>query len=272
MASRDSIIKGGASGHTVVPGSADSSELIRRITLDPSNKSFMPADGKKMPLSSDEVKILTWWIQAGAPTGLPIGSMSVGAETVQLLSAALAARANAAGSAVSTAAPSAADPAVVNRIYESGFLVRQLSRQDSRLAVAVGGGGSKITDNQWGTLAASGGQVVELDLRRSHVGDTDLPHIGQLSTLRRLHLEDNAISDAGLRALAKLTNLEYLNLYGNSGITDASVETLASLPSLKRLYVWGTQLTPAGVKALATKRLNLIVNDGEAIASVTPKE
>jgi Leucine-rich repeat (LRR) protein len=161
-----------------------------------------------------------------------------------------------------SAAPAASgsDTRAIDAIYESGFLVRAVSRQDPTLIVTVGGGGARISDAQWNALAASRDQIVELDLRRSHIADADLAKIGQLSRLKRLHLEGNDISDAGVVALAGLKTIEYLNLYGNTRITDASVDRLAAMTSLKRTYLAETGITPEGLKGLRAKRAELVIN------------
>ena len=86
------------------------------------------------------------------------------------------------------------------------------------------------------------------------VCDADLGKIGQLARLKRLHLEGNDISDAGVPALAAFKAIEYLNLYGNSRVTDASVDRLAAMSALKRIYLSSTGITPNGLKRLRAAR------------------
>ena len=93
----------------------------------------------------------------------------------------------------------------------------------------------------------------------SHIADADLAKIGQLSRLKRLHLEGNDISDAGVPALAACKGIEYLNLYGNSRVTDASVDRLAAMASLKRVLLAETGITPEGLKGLRARRADLVV-------------
>lgn len=160
------------------------------------------------------------------------------------------------------------DPRAVDAIYQSGFLVRHVSRGDPALIVTVGGGGSRISDVQWKAITAARDQIVELDLRRSHIVDSDIAIVQQLTHLKRLHLEANDISDAGVAALVNLKNVEYLNLYGNGRVTDASLERLAAMASLKRVYLWQTAATPDGVKTLRAKRADLLVG-GDAASRPT---
>jgi len=79
------VMRGGESGRVVVAGNTDLSELLRRITADPSDEEFMPAEGKT-PLTAQQVEIIRWWIAAGAPNGGTVGELEVPAEMQQVLS------------------------------------------------------------------------------------------------------------------------------------------------------------------------------------------
>ncbi len=63
---RDALLKGGKSGKpAVIPGHADTSELVRRIgTKD--DDDLMPPPGAKLPLTAAQKEILTRWVSAGA--------------------------------------------------------------------------------------------------------------------------------------------------------------------------------------------------------------
>lgn len=63
--SKANVMKGGENGVVVVPGDPGKSELIRRITLPAGHKEAMPTKGKR--LTANEVKILSYWIEKGAP-------------------------------------------------------------------------------------------------------------------------------------------------------------------------------------------------------------
>lgn len=81
----DAAMRGGESGRVIVPGNAELSELMRRISLDPDDEEFMPAEGKT-PLTERQVAIIRWWIGAGAPNATTIGTLEVPAETRAQLS------------------------------------------------------------------------------------------------------------------------------------------------------------------------------------------
>jgi uncharacterized membrane protein len=84
----DTAMRGGEDGKVIVKGDTEQSDLLRRISLPPDDDEFMPAE-HKTPLTDRQVAIIRWWIAAGAPSGVTIGTLEVPAETQALLSAEL---------------------------------------------------------------------------------------------------------------------------------------------------------------------------------------
>ena len=82
------VMRGGESGKVVVAGNTELSELFRRISLDPDDDEFMPAEGKP-PLTARQVEIIRWWIAAGAKNGGKVADLDVPPEVQQALSAEL---------------------------------------------------------------------------------------------------------------------------------------------------------------------------------------
>jgi uncharacterized membrane protein len=248
MANYDSTMKGGDTGRNVVPGKADESELYRRITLPHDDDDFMPAEGKT-PLTADEVKVLRWWIDAGAPHGKTVADLGVDPGTEALLAADLGLAPPATPNKTS-ATNGAADPALVDRLYRSGFLVRQVSDTDPHLVVSVYSPGARVIDEHMAVLLTAADQIVELNLQDALLDDSVLADIGKFTELTRLRLSHNELTDRTVAELAGLHKLERLNLYSNPGITDASIAVLANLPALKRLDVWNTGVTEKGMARL----------------------
>jgi len=257
VATYESTLKGGDSGRVIQPGKSDSSELYRRIRLDPDDEEFMPAE-HKTPLTAAQVEIVRWWIDAGAPHGVTVGEIKV-EPAVETLIAAELGLGGAAPASAATAQPASADPALVEQLYAAGFLVRQVSQTDASLAVSVYSPGSRVGDDQVAALAAAGDQVVELNLQDAGLGDSVAESLGKLTGLARLRLSRNEITDRGIAALARLPRLERLNVYANAGVTDASVDALASIASLRQLDVWQTGLTAQGIARLQQRRPDLAV-------------
>src|SRR5690554_5807813 len=80
----DAVMRGGETGGTVVAGRPESSELYYRITLPPSDDAYMPAEGKT-PLTDEQVRIIQWWIAAGAPQGTTMSELEVPPEVERLI-------------------------------------------------------------------------------------------------------------------------------------------------------------------------------------------
>ena len=159
--------------------------------------------------------------------------------------------------AKTSATNAGADPAVVDRLYRSGFLVRQVSDTDPHLVVSVYSPGARVTEQHVAVLLTAVDQIVELNLQDALLDDSVLVDIGKFTELTRLRLSHNELTDRTVAKLAGLKKLERLNLYSNTGITDASVDVLASLPELKRLDVWNTGVTEKGMARLRELRPDL---------------
>ena len=68
--------------------------------------------------------------------------------------------------------------------------------------------------------------------------------VGLESTV--LDLSETQITDAGLKELVGLKNLQTLKL-GFTRVTDAGLVTLRALPRLRSLYLWQTDVTAGAV-------------------------
>ena len=79
------------------------------------------------------------------------------------------------------------------------------------------------------------------------MNDELLERISRIEHVTRLGLGGSAaLTDNGVRHLARMPKLEQLDLSG-CGITDRALETLAELPTLERVELGGTAITDAGV-------------------------
>ena len=67
LTTRESLIKGGESGTSLVPGSSDDSEILKRVRLAHDDDERMPPKKEGEVLSPEEIAALSEWITAGAP-------------------------------------------------------------------------------------------------------------------------------------------------------------------------------------------------------------
>ncbi len=63
----ENLFKGGDSGPTIVAGNSAQSLFIKRLLLPLDDDDHMPPEGKRQP-SYDDLLLLQWWVDAGAPT------------------------------------------------------------------------------------------------------------------------------------------------------------------------------------------------------------
>ena len=94
------------------------------------------------------------------------------------------------------------------------------------------------------------GSMTQLSLEENDIDDAAMAHIGNMTSLENLDLEENArITDAGLVHLRKLTNLKVLALNA-TGITDAGLKHLIGLNCLSYLDLSNTQASRNGIREL----------------------
>lgn len=263
------LLQGGDSGAAVVAGDPAKSELIRRLLLPVTDVKHMPGEGRP-PLADAEVRLLQWWVQAGAPVNTTVGAMQVPAEMQPVLLARVGLGGAAAGEAAAGGDAVAADQKILSALDASGFLARPVSLTTPQLRVALLSPGTRVSPQQLETLLGARQEIVELNLANAGLVDASLQELGQMSRLTRLLVQGNALTDAGVRSLAPLTTLRVLNLYGNRGVTDASVELIGALPALERVYVWDTGMSPAGIAALRRKRPTLLIDVGDTLTPEPP--
>ncbi|MCB1090081.1 MAG: hypothetical protein KDL87_01015 [Verrucomicrobiae bacterium] len=273
------VILAGAEGSdvpTVKAGNSEESELIVRVLLPSDDDDFMPPDGKD-PLTPEEIKIVRWWIDKGAAMDATVGSLAPDESMTQALAAVGAALSGAAGAGATEVAEDGAEaPSEWDRLSPEEkqerlaavqaaaehfhFSVMPVSAEDDRLKVNVVNASKEFGDEQLAVLVPVAERIVWLDLGRSQITDAGMKTVGKMRNLERLHLENTRVTDAGLAEVAKLPKLEYLNLYGTA-VTSAIFEPLAKLKGLRKLYLWQTKVDPGAARAFQ-RSMSLEVNIG----------
>lgn len=85
------------------------------------------------------------------------------------------------------------------------------------------------------------------------VTDAGLRHLARLPQLQHLNLTNCNITDNGLAVLRELPALRTFQLFHHRGVTDAGLSHLADCHQLERVEVLGTQTGDGTLKALAGK-------------------
>jgi Leucine Rich repeat len=97
-----------------------------------------------------------------------------------------------------------------------------------------------------------------LILEGAKITDTGIQHVAKLENLNFLDLSETKVSDRSLKELTKVKNLEYLKLR-QTRVTDTGLKDVAKLTNLVILNLSGTPITDAGLRELINlKHLKLL--------------
>jgi uncharacterized membrane protein len=81
----DGVMKGGDDGDVIAPGDSAHSPMVQRPMLPVDDDDHMPPEGKPQ-LTADEIKLLKWWVDAGAPEHKMLSELRPPAEILNFLS------------------------------------------------------------------------------------------------------------------------------------------------------------------------------------------
>jgi uncharacterized membrane protein/mono/diheme cytochrome c family protein len=80
------LMKGSKNGAIFKPGDAEHSELVQRTLLPPASDDHMPPAGKPQP-TADDLALLRWWIDAGAPEIKTVAGLKPPANILKIIAA-----------------------------------------------------------------------------------------------------------------------------------------------------------------------------------------
>ncbi|MGJ8681838.1 c-type cytochrome domain-containing protein [Paraglaciecola sp.] len=240
LTSIKSIMNGGKSGPAIVAKDLHKSELYQRITLDHSEKGFMPAEGKT-PFTEVQTKTLEWWIKIGAPELGKVSEFVQNKEDKKLLKDVLG---------IASGVVLADIPAITQqqeiKLVKAGFVFKRRSQKENYLDVDLSVKNQNLTDSGVNALLNISQHVVSLNLRQTQTTDVQLAQIAKLTNLQKLRLERNPITSNGINTLSSLSHLKSLNLY-KTHVDDNLLPLLRDFPALKHVYVGETKISNAGL-------------------------
>ena len=257
--SPDMIKKGYEDGPVFIAGKGTNSELVKVCLLPEEDDHHMPPKGKTQ-LKEEQIALLTWWIDQGAPFDKKVSDLKVndairpvlaslgGGGPLESKGDRIASSGPAPESPVLTMKVPAANPTVIDELKKVGLLVLPLSKEQNQLEVSAVNAHA-FNDAQAVLLPKLSAQLVWLKLGDTQISDATMMQVAKLKNLQKLHLEETNVTDVGLKQLKGLTNLEYLNLYGTA-ISDAGLTELTGLKNLKTVYLWQTNVTEQGIANL----------------------
>ena len=216
----------------------DKEELVRRTHLPKSHKEFMPSNGKA-PLSKEQLAILSYWVEIGAPKTKRLAQLQLSAKRKSMFESFFKLDENPLLSLN-------VKPAKYEHLAKNGFLIHPIYQQSALLEVKYTGKGKPDLK----LLQEIKKQVVWLDLSNTGLRNEDLKIVGQLENLFKLNLSKNDISNLGIIDLGVLKNLTEINLY-ETGVNASALNHLMKLPKIQRIYLWETKLPPYYLDSIA---------------------
>jgi uncharacterized membrane protein len=231
------LLKGGKHGPVLAPRNPEGSLLLQRVTLSPSDRHFMPAEGRT-PLTSDEISAIRAWILAGAsPSASSIPGISLAAVKADLPLEPVGDYSGLMNQIRQMQQSSGAKLVAVSAIPSDGLILRTVDVAAS------------FDDAQLAHFQQFAPFIVEVELGRTAVTDASMDTISQFTHLRALHLEGTALTGRTLAKLSPLSELTYLNLSGTK-VTTSALTALKNVPNLRHVYLFDTPAESASTAAL----------------------
>ncbi|MDG1276062.1 MAG: hypothetical protein P8O16_02195 [Algoriphagus sp.] len=236
LTTHEGLLAGGENGEVFQSGSPMSSELFKRISMDPSSRKFMPPKGPQMSYS--ETMLLKFWIQEGMPFDMKVTDERIPEELKLILQSEykLVTERKPIYEKVQVDPVSSEE---LQKLRNLGFRVMPLSEENNFLEVVAQ---DSMTAEKINALLSVKSQITWLDLSNSGIKDEWLTPLSEFVMLTRLNLNDNSISDLGL---AQVQGLEYLEaiLLHSTQVSDVGIKMLSIQKNLQRIYVWNTKVT-----------------------------
>lgn len=248
----DELAAGGRGGPVFAAGDADASALVARMRLDLADDDHMPPPDVDQP-SAEAIADVAAWIAAGARLDL--------AAPTDLPTPAAEASATDAPAPIDAPFPHAA----VDALRAALGHVEIVDPERRGLWVDLRARPATNDADIDALVAPLGPFVVELSLARTAVTDTALTAVARLPNLERLDVAHTAVTSRGLEPLRDHAALRAL-VATDTAVDDAALGVVASLPRLERLAVWRTPWSADATRVLAARRPTVRVIDAAPLA------
>ena len=251
MRSYEDILKAGESGEpSVTPGDPMKSEVFKRVTLPEDHADRMPPEGKT-PMTTAEIALLKFWIDAGATDSLKVMDASKVDTMQQIVQGLLPELAR---YRRKTEIEKVKLKKLESELAEVAEMLDITIRRDSLadgnyFTIAMKFPPAQFTNEQFRELSPYFEVFSKVSLTSSGIDDAGLYYIGQMVNLRELYLQKTKLDGSGIIFLQNLPNLEILNL-SFTKIDDKAALDLLKIPSLREVYLYRTNTSMQVIEAL----------------------
>lgn len=263
------MLDGGENDTALIIGDAMKSPMITSIHAPLDEKGVhMPPKGKPQ-VSSDELAILEWWVNQGAPEGKHLNDLKVPSEIAALI-VADSGKITPVVDKQKSLSPAESPLAVSMRGYLEKFpnSILWTSKDIATLRFSASSLRTTYSDKDLHELKPFASELVELDFNGTAVTDKVVELVNSCSKLHTLKLGGTKITDKALEAISKHPNIRNLVLYSTQ-ISDKGISHLSSMSSLKEVYLWGSSVSEEGVKELTRKLPECMVDTGIKVSKVS---
>ena len=225
---------GGANGAVISPGSSETSELYRRITLPSFHDEFMPSEGNPA-LGADEIELIALWIDHGASPDMALNAIE-GAPVID--TASLPIEVTVPDYDPVAAAEDRADLAnAVAEIQEKyPHILTYVSRNTGDLDLNATMMRGSFGDTDFALFGSVLNRVVRADFTATAITDQSAPLLLGMSNINILRLNQTNISENIVLDISNLNGLKSLNLLGVT-ISNDTKNILAQIENLDHLYL-----------------------------------
>ena len=256
MSSAEGFFKGGKSGAAIVANDIEKSLAFNRIIKSQNDEKFMPPTGE--PLTYEEIQLIEWWINEGAPLDKSFNQIKVNPKIQGLLFKKYGLNTKAKPWYEKVKLKPLTDDAFLE-LEKHNFTLRTLSTDNSLLDVRYHG--SYLKDKDLMVLDKYAPYITWLNLSDCGLRDEQIKNLSKMENLTRLYLQQNSIKTSSLKHLINLKHLEILNLHSTS-INNEIFEFINDFEDLKKVYLWNTLLTSKDILNQANQSDNIEIIGG----------
>ncbi|WP_026462971.1 c-type cytochrome domain-containing protein [Adhaeribacter aquaticus] len=256
MTTYEAMLKGGKGEHpTLVPGSAKESDMFRRVMLPEDDDDHMPTKGKPN-LTKDEIELIAWWINHGADTTMRVPQMATDQQIKPVLTNYLT---DLKTQQRTKFLQQQSLKDLLKEIPASNNVVLQLDPYDEKgINLSMPFPPGIFADKDIIKLQPLFPSITKASVMGSEITDDALYHIGQMSALQELYLQQTKIDGSGLIHLSSLKNLHLLDL-SKTQVNDGQLLHVLQLPALEDLILYETTVSKEVVEAIRKNKPDLNV-------------
>ena len=267
---REWILKGGEEGQAIVPGSAEESELMRRLLLPVSNEDHMPPR-EKPQLTAEEIELLSWWIREGADFTKKVADLRQSEKIKPVLLSFQSGTVETSKGLDDIPAEEVAkaDVSQIAKLKQAGVVLIPVTAGSNYLSASFVT--AKASPEVLKLLTGIKKQLVWLNMANTQLDDKGLKILEDFSTLVRINLSNTAVTDQSMQFLKNLEHLQHVNLVGTK-VSAAGVGQLKSLRELKNLYLYRSLVTEKDQSRLKHEFPKVNIDFGGYIVPLLPKD